>query len=463
MRKGFGFLEIIIVVAIIAVIGGGAFYFGKINGQQQSPVTLKNDEQQAQQVTQQLASATAPESNEIDALTNPTGTTTGTPTATAGATAATGAKTTPIVKSTATASTTIISTATTGTTTTGAADPLAGLGSNIYADGILPLGDYKYTTTGPKKGSVYLCNVASGGQGAQGTPPWIGSSTWNSNEKIAVEGENSWPNASITITVVNGTRTIVTNDLPTVGTTGNFPIESTDPAYQYDSNPNSTEAQDFTFALPAAPTAATAPQCIYGEVGVMTNGVLLLDGFDAEYRDAAAHELQDSCDGHPHEDGVYHYHSLSSCIPDATETNIIGWAFDGYPITGPEISADRYLTTADLDECHGITSPIMENGQMVNTYHYVMTQDFPYSVSCFHGKSYEPKPGPESSASSSVSSGQSSQNNSSNPTPPQAAITACAGSSSGASCSFSGAQGTVNGTCQTPPQQSSLACVPAKQ
>ncbi len=35
----------------------------------------------------------------------------------------------------------------------------------------------------------------------------------------------------------------------------------------------------------------------------------------------------------------------------------------------------------------------MLNGTLTTMYHYVMTQDFPYSVSCFHGKSYEPQPG----------------------------------------------------------------------
>lgn len=42
--------------------------------------------------------------------------------------------------------------------------------------------------------------------------------------------------------------------------------------------------------------------------------------------------------------------------------------------------------TNDLDECHGIISQIKLDGKYVNSYHYVMTKDFPYSVSCFKGK-----------------------------------------------------------------------------
>lgn len=409
-------MEIVIVIAVVAVIAAGAWYFEASHGGGVS--------QQRQVANEQVAQPS------VQAATSTSGASASTSTTTVSAPVS--------ANGTSTVTTTI--------NTISVTDALAGLGGDIYANGILPLGDGKYTTTAPKKGYVYLCNVASGGEGAEVDGPWIGTSTWNSNEKTAVEGSISWPNASVKISVSDGTRTIVTNDLPTIGTTGIFPIQSTDPAYQYDGNPNSIEAQDLTFNLPANPTTAASPSCIYGEVGVMTNGVLLLDGFDAEYRDAEAHEMQDSCGGHPHEGGMYHYHSLSSCIPDATVTNIIGWAFDGYPITGPEISPGRYLTTADLDECHGITSPVMENGTLVDTYHYVMTEDFPYSVSCFHGKSYEPMP--DGSGMSGMSGGASTGANAgagTPPAPPQAAIDACTGKASGASCTV----GQTSGTCAT--------------
>jgi hypothetical protein len=62
---------------------------------------------------------------------------------------------------------------------------------------------------------------------------------------------------------------------------------------------------------------------------------------------------------------------------------VIGFALDGYPITGPKVGDKNYLTTSDLDECHGIVSDITLDGKKTTQYHYVMTQDFPYSVSCF--------------------------------------------------------------------------------
>ncbi len=127
-----------------------------------------------------------------------------------------------------------------------------------------------------------------------------------------------------------------------------------------------------------------------GEVGVMTTGVALFDAFDAGGRDAGAWEVQDGCDGHPQMSSEYHYHTLSSCIDDTSVSTVIGWALDGFPITGPKVGTDNLLTTADLDECHGITSTITVDGTSVTMYHYVMTQDFPYSVSCFHGTATNP-------------------------------------------------------------------------
>jgi hypothetical protein len=127
-----------------------------------------------------------------------------------------------------------------------------------------------------------------------------------------------------------------------------------------------------------------------GEVGVMLTGVALFNGFDAGARDAGAWEVQDSCSGHPQMEGEYHYHTLSSCIHTVSVHAVIGFALDGFPITGPQVSNGNVLTTRDLDACHGITSAISLNGRTITTYHYVMTQDFPYSVSCFRGTATAP-------------------------------------------------------------------------
>jgi YHYH protein len=250
----------------------------------------------------------------------------------------------------------------------------------------LPLGDNKYTTNGPKKGFIYLCRVMKGNGGAQVSGNWITGTTWTTQGKPSVQGAISWPNATFSDKVSGSNRIISGNGLPVGMTTGTFPIASSDPAYQYDRNPNAIHPQTISLTLPVNPTVLTTPGCMGGEVGIMNNGVPIFNGFDEEMRDAAAHEIQDSCDGHPQISGEYHYHSLSRCFKDIRESTVLGFALDGFPITGPVQSNGKYLTTEALDVCHGTTSTIQLDGKEVSMYHYVMTEDFPYSVSCFKGK-----------------------------------------------------------------------------
>jgi len=250
---------------------------------------------------------------------------------------------------------------------------------NKYANGILPVGDNKYVTDAPKKGSVFLCRTPQGqAGGAQERGPWFvnNNTEYDINKKVAVEGTVGW-NGTYSETVSGSNRVITTNDLPRDHTTGVFPIHQIAP-------------QSLTYTLNAAPTVAAKSSCVGGEVGVMMTGVALFDAFDAGGRDAGAWEVQDGCNGHPQISSEYHYHTLSSCIQDATVTNVIGFALDGFPITGPKVGDNNILTTSDLDECHGITSTITLDGQQVETYHYVMTQDFPYSASCFRSTAAQP-------------------------------------------------------------------------
>lgn len=290
-------------------------------------------------------------------------------------------------------------TATTSTKTSDA-QPVQGLQldpnknyGNKYADGILPVGDGKYQTTGAATGYVYVCSnyaknlqTDAGGAGRRG--PWfVGTTQYDINKKLAVQGSVKWQ-SQFSDEVSGATRTITSNDLPN-HPTGVFPISPTDPAYAYDRNPNSIKSQDFTYALNSSPTYGS-PSCVGGQVGVMLTGVALFSGFDAGGRDAGAWEVQDDCQGHPQSGGVYHYHTLSSCIKDTSVKTVIGFALDGFPITGPTVGTNNILTTADLDECHGLTSQIVLDGKTVTMYHYVMTQDFPYSVSCYRGQAIQP-------------------------------------------------------------------------
>jgi hypothetical protein len=264
---------------------------------------------------------------------------------------------------------------------------------NKYAGGILPVGDSKYVTDAAKQGYVYACsgyanNLKSSPGGAGQRGPWfVGTSQYDLNKKVKVRG-NVTLQALFTNTVTGTTRTITTNDLPN-HITGVFPISPSDPAYAYDRNPNSIKGQAFTYSLSSEPSFG-GPSCMGGQAGVMLTGVALFNGFDAGGRDAGAWEVQDSCDGHPEKEGTYHYHTLSSCIKDVSVKTVIGFALDGFPITGPQVGTNNILSSSDLDVCHGLSSQVVLDGKNVTTYHYVMTQDFPYSVSCFRGPAIQP-------------------------------------------------------------------------
>jgi hypothetical protein len=250
----------------------------------------------------------------------------------------------------------------------------------------LPLGDGKYTTAAPKKGYVYSCGPHNGGGGAQVNGPWIHGATWDSTAKVYVSGSVRWKSV-LRISVSGLKLRIVGNGLPSHAT-GAYPIQAGTSAYQYDRNPNSIRAQSLSYSLPANPRTAAKPSCIAGPVGVMLSGSLLYDALDAEGRDAPAHEVQDRCDGHPDPTGTYHYHSLSACAKVGRSATLVGYALDGFGI----YAGGGAVATAGLDLCHGTTSVVPWRGKKVRTYHYVMTEDYPYSLSCFRGTPVRTRP-----------------------------------------------------------------------
>jgi len=282
-----------------------------------------------------------------------------------------------------------------------------------------------------------------------------GDGTWDATKKTVVDGSVTWPH-SFTISIQGDQRIFTGNDLPD-HPTGIYPISPSDDAYTYDRNPNSIREQSVTLSLPANPVVAAQPTCVGGEVGILLSGVVLFNAFDADGRDAPAHEVQDNCNGHPQVSGFYHYHNLSDCLEDnATgHSALIGYAFDGFGIYGYYGEDGDELTNTDLDECHGHTHVTEWDGQFVEMYHYHATHEFPYVVGCFKGT-----PAVRALSSEAGQGGQTqpgSQQGGGQGGPPQEAINACVGLSDGASCSIGG----TSGTCRIPPNTSQLACVPA--
>jgi hypothetical protein len=263
--------------------------------------------------------------------------------------------------------------------------------SGIVNPAAIPLGD-GYVSTTPKVGYVDSCTTSfpsTGGASVEG--PWIDKAkkTWDSLTKVVAAGRVSWPKAAYSVTVRGARRIIKFNDLPIDHTSGVFPIQKGTAAYSYDQNPNRLIAQDFDWSLPLNPKPAAHPGCTSGgTIGVLDDGVALFNALDGEGRDAGAHEVLDSCGGHPMESGIYHHHEVPSCIVDQVgdgQTKLVGYALDGYGIYVVKNSRGQMPGNASLDACHGTTSKVMWNGKLTRIYHYVATLEYPYTVGCFHG------------------------------------------------------------------------------
>ena len=62
-------------------------------------------------------------------------------------------------------------------------------------------------------------------------------------------------------------------------------------------------------------------------VGIALNGVVVYNALDDAGRDAAIHEIQDRCAGHPQGSGEYHYYGPGSC---RSETHRLVHTLTGY-------------------------------------------------------------------------------------------------------------------------------------
>lgn len=248
------------------------------------------------------------------------------------------------------------------------------------------MGDGDFTTTEGKRGFVLACDEEFRGGGADHLGPWAQDGYWDSTAKPTVDGSVEWPRASASFMVTGEARVIKTLALPITHPTGVFPIDPSDDAYEYDRNPNAISAQDVTVSLPVGPTMAATPTCVRGAVGYLLSGVPMYSALDAAGRDAAAHEIQDECGGHPHRGGVYHYHALSSCLDDvAVNHDLQGYALDGFGIFGLRDDVGVELTNSDLDECHGHSHSIAWDQTTLEMFHYHLTREYPYSVGCYRG------------------------------------------------------------------------------
>lgn len=255
----------------------------------------------------------------------------------------------------------------------------------------IPIGD-GHVSSAPEVGYVDSC-VTNFRRQPNADGPWINATagTWNSLTKPSSAGSVSWSAAEYTVTESGNTRTIVTDDLPVDHPTGVFPVTSADPTFQWDHNPNEIIAHPTTIELPLNPTAAPSPSCVgMGPVGILNDGVFLFNALDAAGVDGGAHEVFDQWGEHPDGSDELHHHFVPSFMVDAAShaagsSTLVGYAADGYGIYIQYNSSGQLVTNANLDACHGTTSPVLWNGKVQSVYHYDATLEYPYTVGCYHG------------------------------------------------------------------------------
>jgi hypothetical protein len=255
----------------------------------------------------------------------------------------------------------------------------------------IPIGDGRISTQ-PQSEFVWSCRNQFGGprrHGAHASGDWIHqNATYDLTTKPTVNGKVHWA-GDFNIAIKDRDREIISNRLPQ-DPTGNFPISPTDDAYAFDRNPNSIRSVTATLKLPANPQLVETASCLpMGQVGILLNGGYLFSALDANGQDAVAHEIQDSCQGHPEHRGTYHYHSITTCLdkrdPGQGHSALLGYALDGFGIYGHRLEGGKIATNQDLDVCHGHTHEIEWDGKKTTLYHYHATWEYPYTIGCYRG------------------------------------------------------------------------------
>lgn len=254
--------------------------------------------------------------------------------------------------------------------------------------------------TGPD-GTKYVVGQDIGRTLTQADTPWLRGDKVIISEIEKVPG-NVKMKSVFKVTETKSTRTFKGNGIPDFPI-GSFPIPENSAAYKYyaalpaEGYANAAEIPalpyDLNITLPKNPKIAAKPSC-FGEltigvalVGAAWHAEVALDALGNAYDPNAALPT-DRCFGHPYAT-QYHVHGYSwKCMDQGKPgkpSPLVGYALDGFGIYGPRGADGKLVTNAQLDECHGRVGEVMFNGKKKKMYHYVLNNEYPYSIGCFRG------------------------------------------------------------------------------
>lgn len=147
---------------------------------------------------------------------------------------------------------------------------------------------------------------------------------------------------------------------------------------KFSQNPNVIKSQNLTFRIPLKPKEATSKTATsLGPIGVAINGVPFFNQYAAMNAPLTNEIFSfDQYNGHPQQQGQYHYHVEPTAITKAKgKTAFLGLLLDGFPVYGPTENG-KTVSNTDLDKYHGHIHATTEfpNG----IYHYHVTDADPY-------------------------------------------------------------------------------------
>jgi hypothetical protein len=186
------------------------------------------------------------------------------------------------------------------------------------------------------------------------------------------------PNTSFTI---NETTIVITStaepDHKSAYYDVSHPLYEAYSATDFNQNPNSIVAQTITMTVPRYPAEASSHEATpYGSMGIAVNSVSLYNQYAAPGDDLSAEiETFDQWEGHPQQQGNYHYHLEPIWLSqDNGNEALVGVLLDGFPVYGTYENGVQ-ITNSDLDEYHG---------------HFGATADFPDGIYHYHVTSEDP-------------------------------------------------------------------------
>ena len=165
-----------------------------------------------------------------------------------------------------------------------------------------------------------------------------------------------------------------------------------------DGNPSYIQEQSAVWKLPINPKVKADHVAMnaqnenkalpMGPIGVATNGVIFFNPFDHIFETDATWRL-DRCCGHPSPRSQYHYHKYPVCVKTPwsdegqTHSNVIGFAFDGFPVYGPY--EGKGLLARD-DEANPLNDFNLHEDEQRGPHYHVTPGKFPHIIGGYWGE-----------------------------------------------------------------------------